>query len=192
MQLHVFPYETAMNTTFNPSLIVPLVFTAIFLWAMYRRLRRTIGRQPLSRQRAQILMVFYPVILGVFAFMSLNNPATLLAMAAGAVVGVALGFIGLRLTSFEATPEGLFYTPNVLVGMSVFVLLIARIGYRYYMFTNFAVPGTVPPSYTSDPLTLASLAILGSYFATYSYGLLRWEKRTSLAVGQEQPQQPEN
>ena len=156
-----------MNITFNPSVIVPLVFTAIFLWAMYRRLRRTIGRQPLSRQRAQILMVFYPVILGVFAFMSL-------------------------LTSFEATPEGLFYTPNVLVGMSVFVLLIARIGYRYYMFTNFAVPGTLPPNYTSDPLTLASLAILGCYFATYSFGLLRWEKRTSLAVGQEQPQQPEN
>jgi hypothetical protein len=182
-----------MNTTFNPSsLIVPLVFTAIFLWAMYRRLRRIIGRQPLSRARAQFLVMFYPLMLLVFAAISMSNTTTLLAMAVGAAVGLAGGFLGLRLTTFEATPEGLFYTPNVLVGMSVFVLLIGRIGYRYYMFTNFAAPGAAPPSYTSDPLTLATLAIMGGYFATYSFGLLRWEKRTMLAVGQEQPQQPEN
>lgn len=94
--------------------------------------------------------------------MNLTHPTTLLVPAGIA----ALGVYGLRLTRFERTPTGLFYTPNAHLGIALSLLLVLRLGYRggrlplHLCRRPAALEGTYPDTRhalvtgpTSSPLT---------------------------------------
>jgi hypothetical protein len=85
---------------------------ALIAWRLYSRIRRAIGRQRLSRVRPWITIVLFPLLLALLAFGSRTQPLVETSLAAGAAAGIALGILGLRLTRFEVTAEGLFYTPS--------------------------------------------------------------------------------
>ena len=40
----------------DPKLITPILMVAVVAWAIYRRVRRTIGRQPFQPKRMQVRM----------------------------------------------------------------------------------------------------------------------------------------
>ena len=44
---------------------------------------------------------------------------------------MALGILGLRLTRFETTGEGMLYTPSAHLGIALSTLLVGRIVYRF-------------------------------------------------------------
>jgi cytochrome b561 len=97
----------------------------------------------------------------------------MLALAGGAAVGIGLGVYGLRLTKFEHTPEGMYYTPNAHLGIALSVLLVLRVGYRFavaYFSPEAAAP---PPAANLSPLTLAMFGTLAGYYVSYAVGLLR-------------------
>jgi hypothetical protein len=106
---------------------------------------------------------------------SLLHPLTGVALAGGAVIGIALGLLGTRLTRFEATPAGLFYTPNAHLGIALSLLMALRLGYRVVVLQmngqNFD-PQSMQLG--ASPLTMAIFGTLAGYYVTYAIGLLRW------------------
>jgi hypothetical protein len=150
------------------------VIVALIAWRFYARVRRNIGRQRFSPRRPWFSVVFFPVLVLLLALSARQHPLLLEALAGGLVVGVALGIFGLRLTRFENTTEGLFYTPSAHLGIALSTLLACRIVYR---FVAGGIPGAGsgqagPPPLT--PLTLLLVGALAGYYATYAAGLLRW------------------
>src|ERR1700753_3894138 len=109
------------------SLLVPILLGAFIVWRFYSRIRRMVMRQKLSKVRPWITVCVFPILLVLFALASLAHPLPLVALAGGVAAGIGLGTLGLRLTKFETTPEGMFYTPNAHLGIALSALLIGRI-----------------------------------------------------------------
>ena len=157
----------------HPSLWVPVGIGALVVWRMYGRIQRAVGRQHFSKGRAWTTVCFFPVLAVLLCLGTLKHPEAMLALAGGAAVGVGLGIYGLRLTKFEHTPEGMYYTPNAHLGIALSVLLVLRVGYRFalaYFSPETAAP---PPAANLSPLTLAMFGTLAGYYVSYAVGLLR-------------------
>jgi len=166
----------------DPKLITPIVMVAVLGFAIYRRIRRTIGRQPLQPKRMQFRMFFFAlagIVALAFSFRSVELAGALLA---GAIAGAALGYFGLRHTKFETTAEGQFYTPHLYVGLFVTVLFLGRIAYRFillYPAMQAATKVNESPfaEYQRSPLTLAIFGVVIGYYVLYNAGVIRESRR---------------
>ena len=169
-----------MPTTLDTHFLIVLAFAALVVWRVYARIRRVVGRQRLSKVRPWITVVVFPLIFVLLLATSLAHPATGVAALAGAIVGAGLGVLGTRLTKFEVTPAGLFYTPNAHLGIALSLLLVVRLAWRFVMLQT-AGRGFDPQSMQigSNPLTMAIFGTLAGYYVTYAIGLLRWRARVS-------------
>lgn len=167
----------------HPSLLVYVGVGALVVWRMYSRMRRVIGRQQLSNNRPWITIVVFTLLFGLLLFSTLAHPMNALALVGGAGFGAALGVLGLRLTKFEQTAEGLFYTPSAHLGIALSALFIGRIAWRFFQL--YSLGGEAPPAGMNDitrsPLTLVIFATLASYYVTYAIGLIRWHRRVTRA-----------
>ncbi len=116
----------------------------------------------------------------MFAIAALTFPMAEGALAVGIAVGIGLGVWGLQETKFEATPLGYFYTPNAHIGIALTVLLMARIGYRFYeiMVMTADQAQTHMQDFGRSPLTLLVFGTLAGYYVTYAVGILRWRAST--------------
>lgn len=154
-----------------------LVLTPLLVWRIYSRLKSRMARQRsiVSRHYTGIL-VFGAMIL-VPAAQLLGNPFNLAALLAGAAGGIGYGVWGLKLTRFEDTPQGYWFTPNARLGLVMAMVLVARvlyIGIEVYANQGKGVP--IQPI-TESPLTLLCIGLTAGYFGCYSAGLLRWRRR---------------
>ena len=169
-----------MPTSIDTHLLTVILVVALVAWRVYSRIRRVIGRQRLSAVRPWITVVVFPLIAVLVLLTSFVHPMTGLALLAGAVAGIGLGIYGTRLTRFEVTPAGLFYTPNAHLGIALSLLLVLRLGYR---FVTLQMNGqNLDPSSMqlgSSPLTMAIFGTLAGYYVTYAIGLLRWRAQVS-------------
>src|SRR5207302_4771083 len=89
--------------------VLPLAMFAVLMpWAIYRRVRMNIGRQRLSARRLTIRASILATLLAVIAWPAFSQlqADTLAAFAAGAAIGVGVGFLALRHTRFE-TGDGI-------------------------------------------------------------------------------------
>jgi hypothetical protein len=147
-----------------------IVFGAIMAWSVYRRFRRNIGRQPLRPKRAIVRLV----ILGVFSLlicvMGILFPAILLGFGGGLVCGGLLGLAGLKLTQFETTEEGHFYTPDTRIGVALSLLLVGRIIYNSISGRYSFTPGH--PAQQPSPLTYLIIGLTFGYYIVYCIGLI--------------------
>ena len=145
---------------------------------MYSRFRRLVGRQQLSNVRPWITVCVFPVLIALLFLGSFNHPRNALALVAGLTLGAGLGTYGLRLTKFEETPAGLFYTPNAHIGIALSLLFLGRVIYRAIQLSLSAAPVTGPPTAVAySPLTLLIFGTLAGYYVIYAVGLLRWRHR---------------
>ena len=159
------------------SIVAMAGIALLIAWRLYARIRRMVGRQQFSRRRPLLAIIFFPLLLIFLAVMSFAHPESLAALAAGAALGVGLGWYGLRLTKFEATPTGLYYTPSAHLGVALSVLLIVRIGYRLlHGMVLTAQNNPMPSDFARSPLTLAIFGTLAAYYVFYAAGLLRWHR----------------
>jgi hypothetical protein len=170
----------------HPSLLVSLGVAALIGWRMVARVRRMIGRQALSRRRARTTVILFPLLFVLLCAGSLAHPASLLALVVGAGLGAALGAYGLRLTRFEATSLGLFYTPSAHLGIALSALFIGRIGYRLVQGYLAGTSPTGSGAFIGSPLTAAIFGMLAGYYVGYAAGLLRWAGRASATHDQPQ------
>jgi hypothetical protein len=171
------PHNKA-GKTLDPKLFTPIAFGAIIAFAIYRRVRRNIGRQPLATGRLAWRIGIFAIVGVLMLALSLRDWHLFGAMAAGIAGGAALGWLGLRHTQFEVTPAGRFYTPHTYIGAFVSMLFLGRIAYRYLVLYSsgqaMAQTGASPfDAYQRSPLTLAIFGVLVGYYVAYYSGVLR-------------------
>jgi hypothetical protein len=160
--------------------LLTIALIALIAWRMKSRMRRIIGRQRLSRVRPWVTVVIFPLVIAMLSYAALQQQHLGIYLAAGIVVGIGLGVLGLRLTRFEVTPQGLFYTPSAHLGVALSALLVARIAYRFAV-GGLAGPGAgsaAPPGAGLTPLTLLLIGTLAGYYTSYAIGLIRWSLRS--------------
>ncbi len=174
-----------MTAPLHPSIWPVLGGGLLIAWMLVRRLRFTVGAQPLDARGRRRLNT-RSLILGVLLLLTLAAPHTLLSYGAGTaglLIGVGLAGWSLHHTRFErdAAGEAVRYVPNVWIGSAVFVLLIARLLWRVVPIVlggaQFKSSAGSPPdlsTFTSgSPLTFALFAVFVAYQTLYSFGVLR-------------------
>jgi hypothetical protein len=159
------------------SVMVMVGIGALVAWRMYSRIRRMVGKQKYSPMRARVTVTIFPLLFALLAVFAAAHPVAALSLLGGAGLGSLLGIYGLRLTKFEQTPQGLYYTPNAHLGVALSVALIVRIGFRLVQVAYMTPTDSPPPNaFLSSPFTLAIFGTLAAYYVTYAIGLIRWER----------------
>ena len=168
--------------------ITPYLIAALVVWAVYRRLRRSFGRQ---RVRDALMWLRIGILTAAAAAVTAataHDVRLLAALLAGVACGAALGYVGLRYTRFEVQSDGRFYTPHTYIGVAVSALFFGRLLYRFLTVYN----GTLPAASASHgfatayqgPFTLAVFGALVGYYVLYYLGVLqRTRVNAALAVG---------
>jgi hypothetical protein len=177
--LRGFPMTSAQIV---PALVVPLI-----AWRVYSRVRRTVGRQPFHPTRLVITIVILGAVTGLIAAATARVPAALAGLGGGLLIAAGLAAAGFRLTKFECTPHGRFYTPNAIIGIGVTLLFIARLAYRMVVLLGSSpTVGPMPAGASfSNPLTLLFFGITAGYYIFY-YAAVLWRCRQPHADGTSQ------
>lgn len=149
---------------------VPILIGGLIVWRFYRRVRRNIGRQKLRPRRFTVSLAIICLASLFIIYASLHNLSLLLGFGGGFLCGALLGLIGLRLTKFETTNEGHFYTPDTRIGIAVSLLLIGRLVYRYWVLSNVSTAPNHPPPMESA-LTFFIVGLTFGYYILYYIGL---------------------
>ncbi|MGH8274122.1 MAG: hypothetical protein ACRES9_07710 [Gammaproteobacteria bacterium] len=161
-----------------------LALAAILAFALYRRGRRLIGRQRFDARRMLVrtALIAAITIFVLYTYAHHGHPATAYeSAAAGFVIGAVIALFSLRFTQMGRDDRGLWYVPNLYLGIGLIALLVARFAYEY--FTVFpeirrqaeAHGGAAPPAaFASNPLLHGILfLVLGYYLVYYAAILLR-------------------
>jgi hypothetical protein len=166
----------------NLTTLALLVLTPFLVWRVYSRLKTAMARQRSIVSRHWTgLGVFLAMVL-VPASELVSRPPMLGWLALGTAMGIGYGIWGLRLTKFEDTDEGYYFTPNARLGIVIAMLFAARI--LYIGFEMYANQGsnTPTPHFTDSLVTMIVVGLTGGYFGTYSAGLLRWRAKLKKAT----------
>jgi hypothetical protein len=156
--------------------IVPILICAFVAWRVVVRIRRSIGRQKVTKGGMSVRIGIYAVItlLLLLELVVLKADAPVFGgLLGGLVLGAFLGLVGLHLTQFEVTPEGRFYTPNRYVGAALSILFVARLAYRYGAFSGHAAAVEADPRAALSPLTMLVYGLLAGYYIVFFIGVLR-------------------
>jgi hypothetical protein len=166
-----------MQSDFSP--IAPFLMAALVIFAVYRRLRRSFGRQ-LLRPKVMTLRIVLLAVIGCAMLPAAAKSLQYLgAELAGLALGIALGLWGAPRTRFQSVDGRMYYVPHTYTGLAVSMLFLGRLLYRGFQayaggrgaFTGFvaAPAGTPGASALNSPLTLATLFVLVGYYV-YFYG----------------------
>ncbi len=168
----------------TPTAIALVVAAPLMIWRLYSRMRRLIGRQPVRAWRSWMAAVLFPLLLVLLVTASLGKPLSLGALACGMSIGIGLALWGLKLTRYEATAEGLFYTPNAHIGIALSLLFTGRILYRFIQLydTGEINAQPRPEDFSNSPVTLLIFGMLAAYFTAYAIGILRWRRSVKAVV----------
>jgi hypothetical protein len=177
-----------------PLLIIPLVILILLaLWLLLLPLslwqRYRLGK---ARRKAWPWMVklnSWALLFSGFVFlasMALTNfwwPGALGYALAGLGIGLVTGILGLWLSRFENTAQGMFYTPNPWLALSLTLLVAARIAmgfvemWRYWQGREAL--SIIPVLDHASLFAVAGLLI--GYYLSYTWGLRRRLPRTPLS-----------
>jgi hypothetical protein len=174
------------------SQIGPYLIAVLVVFAVYRRLRRSFGRQPLRPRRMTVRMVLLTVVGCALTPLAFRSAQFLSAELAGAALGVALGLWGAERTRFLMSGDRLYYVPHTYTGIAVSLLFLGRLAFRLVQiywgthpsnggYAN-SVPGADPAqAFTAapmvrSPLTVGLLFVLIGYYLCY-YGLVLWKSK---------------
>ena len=160
----------------EPQNLTPFIIGALIIFAIYRRVRRNFGPQPVRQRALMIRAALLAVIGAISLFFCARDLSLLTAIAGGVAAGVLLGTVGLRHTQFQIRDEGRFYIPHTYIGLFVTSLFLFRIVARYVSFRSNSMAGAGMPqdplTAYRNPLTLAVLGVLVGYYVYYNIGVL--------------------
>jgi hypothetical protein len=152
--------------------VIPILFGGLIAWSIYRRLRRNIGRQKLRPTRHIVSIIILSALSLTLFSLSELLPKLLSGIGVGLAVGAGLGVIGLRLTKFETTAEGHFYTPDARIGVALTLVFLGRVIYRFWALRHLIGEAQTPPPFKSA-LTFLTFGLLAGYYIVFYAGLVR-------------------
>jgi hypothetical protein len=168
-------YKDEMEAT----TIALLVLMPLLVWRIYARLKRAMGRSRSQLWRHWCAAVLLPLAVLGLALAASSDMLAASCLGAGALAGAWLGVWGIKLTRFEHTDKGWFFTPNLHLGLVVTMLFIARLLYRgleLYVNSRALAPAQLQ-DFSQSPLTLLSFGLLAGYYCSYGAGLVRWRSK---------------
>jgi hypothetical protein len=160
----------------------PYLVAALIVFAVYRRLRRSFGRQPLRQGRMVFRIALLSVVAVLLAPTALRSSAFAAAAVIGLVAGVLLAVFGASRTRFESSGAQRFYVPHTYTGIAVSLLFVGRVAYRLlqaYGIAHGARAVGAPAGaagYVSSPLTLGLFYVLAGYYVYYLSFIL-WKSK---------------
>lgn len=162
----------------DPRLVTPYLVAAVAVWIVYRRMRRSFGRQRVKDGLMWLRVGILTLLAAVIGAQIARDVDLLGILLAGIACGAVLGYFGLRHTKFEVTAEGRFYTPHTYIGLAVTALFVGRLLYRYLgMYNGLASPATraedLAAIYRHSPFTLAVIGAVVGYYVLYCIGVLQ-------------------
>ena len=174
------------------SQIGPFLLAALVVFAIYRRFRRSFGRQPLRPTRMTVRIVLLVVIASALLPTALRSAPFLWAELIGTTLGLSLGVWGAKRTRFLMYREQLHFVPHTYTGIAVSLLFLGRLVFRVaQVYTgaqvSHAANGQVgyaadpaqafaPTSMVRSPLTVGVFFVLASYYLCY-YGWVLWKSK---------------
>ena len=159
-----------------------LVLTPLLAWRVYSRIKSRMERQRSIVSRHYTGVLAFGAMILVPAAQLLDTPYNLGALLVGAAGGIGYGVWGLKLTRFEDTPQGYYFTPNARLGIVMAMVLVARIlyiGVEIYARKGSGVPAQ---RLTDSPLTMLCVGLTAGYFGWFSAGLLQWRRKLRKAI----------
>jgi hypothetical protein len=179
-----------MHTDF--SQFAPYLIAVLVVFAIYRRLRRSFGRQPLRRGRMIARIALLAIVACALLPPALRSVQFLTAELAGAAVGVGLGFWGAERTRFVMFRDQMHYVPHTYTGIAVSLLFLGRVVFRvvqvyasmhaahaaHATMVNAAdsANGFAPPGMLRSPMTVGIFFVLMGYYVCY-YSLVLWKSK---------------
>lgn len=150
--------------------LAPYLATAGIGWLYYRRIRRSFGRQPWQPGRTIARLLLVSLVAASLACAAVLLPQVGAGIAAGAVLGAALGVFALKHTHAQLNDGKRYYTPNPWIGGGLSLLLLGRLAWRW---SQGALTGSSAQiGQQASPLTLGIAATLVAYSLVYGGGLL--------------------
>ncbi|MFL6657863.1 MAG: hypothetical protein ACJ8GW_07330 [Massilia sp.] len=162
--------------------IALLVLSPVLVWRVYSRIKGMMGRQRSVMQRHYTGALAFIAIVLVSASQLLDQQGALGWLMVGTAGGIGYGVWGLKLSRFETIKEGIFFTPNMRLGLVMamqFVAAVLYVGFEIYANQGSGMP---TPKVTDYVFFMPSLGLMAGYFGTYSVGLLRWRWKLRKAV----------
>jgi len=157
------------------SKIGPFLVSALVIFAIYRRFRRSFGRQLLGPGRMTVRVALLAVAGCALLPMALRSAQYLWSELAGATLGVGLGVWSAGRTRFLMHGGRLQYVPHTYTGIVVSLLFLGRLAFRvaqaYTGSQAFA-----PTSMVSSPLTIGIFFVLVGYYLWY-YAWMLWKSK---------------
>lgn len=157
--------------------ILPYAVAVLAVFLIYRRFRRSFGRQPIVPAR-MLIRVGILIVLGCSLLpLALRSREFGAAELIGVAAGAALGVWGWVHTRFQTFNGRMHYVPHTYTGIAVSLLLIGRVVYRLVRLyasrpaggADSALQGFDAQSMLTSPLTVGLLfAVIGYYVCYYS------------------------
>jgi hypothetical protein len=176
------------------SRILPWVFALLIPLVLYRRLRRTFGRQPLVPAR---LIVRIAILLLIAALLTLSPRHYAPQELGGVALGAALALWGASRTRFENENGRRYYVPHTYTGIAVTLLFVGRLIYRFAQSSGTlaasgdTAPTAGPQAAMQSPLTIGIFFVLIGYYVCY-YSWVLWKSRHITAADLEVPPETRN
>lgn len=169
-----------------PILLVPFILVAVFLGTLLLiALLFPLGvvqryRVGTSRRRVRGWLALFnslslalstSLLLATAVLTSLWEPRALPYVAAGLAAGALLGALGLAISRWEETPDGLYVTSKRWLVLSLILVVVARFAYGIWRAASTVLAGA------GDDTWLASAGVPGSLAAgalIIGYSLVFW------------------
>ena len=175
------------------SRFLPWVFALLIPLALYRRFRRTFGRQPLVPARMIVRIAIFLLVAVLLTVGARNFAVQALG---GVALGATLALWGASRTRFETENGRRYYIPHTYTGIAVTLLFVGRLIYRFTQSSALGAAGDTattggPKAAVQSPLTIGIFFVLIGYYVCY-YSWVLWKSRHITAADLELPPDTRN
>ncbi|MFB5191839.1 hypothetical protein [Alicyclobacillus fastidiosus] len=159
-----------------------IIIVALVLFGMYRRVRRTVGFQPLVRGRLTTRVVIFSILALVILAAGITSPWSYISDAVGLVIGGIIAYISARTTKFEMRNGRWGYLQHLWIGIGLIVLFVGRLAFRFIEISQdvgkiheqqASTQNQMAAQSFSDPWTSGIFMLLVAYYIGYFVFLLR-------------------
>jgi hypothetical protein len=174
-------------------LVVPLMVIALMPLILIQRYRmgtaRRLVRPWVTTLNIALTALSAALFLVVAALTAIWIPHAFRGAAAGVLIGLGLGVVGLLLTRWEPAPATLHYTPNRWLVLVVTLMVSARVVYgvwRSWKAAEAGIYGTEMVLAFGIPESLGVGGAVIGYYVAYAWGVRRrfrvWQRRPLRAL----------
>ncbi|MFH5181559.1 hypothetical protein ACHHV8_02380 [Paenibacillus sp. TAB 01] len=168
--------------------------TVLIGFILYRRFKRTVGFQKLTRSRFWFRIVLFSLVGCIFLYLGFLHPSNLIADGIGLLCGLVLSHLAVKHTQLEKREDGWYYSTHLGVQIAVLLLLVARVGYKvltmYTMSPEAIAAANADPAqqFTKDPLTAGIFFVMVSFYIRFFLHLLGETKKLEAELSPDRPE----